>query len=253
MRAKKVTPQKQTRRSTKTASKSHSQPAQKDQPPKAWIFRADALDLLVATAARMPGALPNPNAEDLIDALDETGQHNLDPLALHANSAMQLIDLCEQLLQRRHIEISTRKAMREHGSAVLQSHAQVTAELDANLRDFLGEPQKEEGRFSLAQVRLLLTGHKAANRGDSALQKIWMDSVREGWLPKSLEPFAGEDRSKDIGEYVESKGLANWQLRILVGFATRLGKRKMPATILASAGLEGELDRSPDPAGNLPE
>jgi hypothetical protein len=78
-------------------------------------------------------------------------------------------------------------------------------------------------------MRLILTGHEAAQRGDELLMKIWTAARSIPWLPKKFDSLDGDKFPEAVDKHVREKGLAAWQLQMLAPFVTRLGKNKLSA------------------------
>ena len=240
MKPKKAISSKRTSRAVTKSQKKNSESPEATQATDAWIVRPDALDLLVKTAVSMPSVFASFD-EDFKEPQNDLGyQSEVKPLDVHVNWAAHLIDRCEALLKTmRHERITIAKKLKRTTTA-LELDVQADNLFEVELRKFVGEPQAAESRYTYAQVRLFLTGHKAPDRGDSELHRIWTDSAGAAWLPNEIDQLPLNKKRKNTDDYVKRQGLAHWQLRKLVRFATRLGKKKMPSAIINGTKTEGE-------------
>ena len=240
MKPKKAISSKRTNRAVTKSQKKNSESPEATQATDAWIVRPDALDLLVKTAVSMPSVFASFD-EDFKEPQNDLGdQSEVKSLDVHVNCAAHLIDRCEAMLEKmRHERITVAKKLK---LAIAAPALRVRADklFEVELQKFVGEPQAAESRYSYAQVRLFLTGHKAPNRGDSELHRIWTDSAGAAWLPNEIDQLPLNKKRKNTDDYVKRQGLAHWQLRKLVRFATKLGKKKMPSAIINGTKTEGE-------------
>ena len=199
-----------------------------------WMDRADALDLLVRTACTMPWSetwrsTNGPTAH--LDADELPGADTTDPLLLQADTAIALISRCEELLARRRAELEDREKSLSGAKSAISSHHAAEQHFETVLIGLIGKPVLKNGRFSYAQIRLFLTGHEAANRGDERLNEIWLEAKEIDWLPKRFDPVTDRDFRDAVDAHVHAEGLASWQLRILAPYATKLGKKKLAPAV----------------------
>lgn len=192
--------------------------------------RKDALDLLVQTARRMhwtaPPLFPFENGDD-----SESGEHTsaaFDPLLFQADAAIELISRCEMLLEKRRAELDRQAWLLEETTRAFGSSREAEENFKKDLQTRVGEPLGKDGRFSHAQVRLILTGHEAAKRGDGPLKDIWVATRSIPWVPKTFDSLGEDEFSEAVDRHVRDEGLSAWQLQMIAPFATKLGKKNLP-------------------------
>jgi len=193
--------------------------------------RTDALDLLVQTACRMHWTAPPAVALETGDDPEpgEEASAVFDPLLDQADAAIELISRCEMLLEKHRAELDRRAKRLDEAKSAFGNHREAEENFTRTLQKRFGEPSGDDGRFSHAQVRLILTGHEAPKRGDEPLKEIWTAARSIPWLPKKFDTLGDDSFSKAVDEHVREEGLATWQLQMLSPFATKLGKKKLSA------------------------
>ena len=217
------------RSKAKSSQSRHPTPDPPNSAGLKWMKRKDALDLLVQTACRMHWTVPPPPPLENGDnpESDEHTSAAIDPLLFQADVAIELISRCEMLLEKRQAEPHLQAQLLNETKRAFGSSSEAEKNFKMDLQKRVGEPLGKDGRFSHAQVRLILTGHEAAKRGDGPLKDIWAATRSIPWVPKTFDSLGEDEFSEAVDRHVRDEGLTAWQLQMLTPFATKLGKKNL--------------------------